>query len=204
MEELNQLLRKVTTINNDDDAERIFSEVAQELMSNYVIKKQDKQYRLLEIEFYWNSAQHPDVSTYRRKMKEGYWFLHPSGLDITFPSDEDAYGGILIRTIQSIDHPEEIYSGPWKCSDALFDFIPLDGAKSDIIPQLRKTVSPLFSGVPEQALRQGITKEHSEKYYTKGYCFYIKDPEWVKIKATNKPWNKRHSEYLEFKKGSDK
>ena len=56
-------------------------------------------------------------------------------------------------------------------------------------------------GYPElmQSLRQGITEKHTVEYNTKGYCYYVRVPEWEKKKAANKPWNKRRTEYLAFK-----
>ena len=134
MKELCNKLSLVKNIVNDSDAERIFGEIARELMTNYQVRKNNKQYRFLEIEFYWHSPKHPDESVYPRQTSEGYWFLHPSGVDITLPSTtSDSYGGILIRAMQNVAHPEEVYSGPWNCSDALFDYLPIDGSVNDMM-----------------------------------------------------------------------
>ena len=109
MKELRNILSLVNNIANDADAKRIFGEIAHELMSNYQVRKNNKQYRFLEIEFYWHSPNQPDESVYPRQKSEGYWFLHPSGVDITLPSTTtDSYGGILIRTMQNVAHPEEV------------------------------------------------------------------------------------------------
>ena len=201
MKELRNILSLVNNIANDADAKRIFGEIAHELMSNYQVRKNNKQYRFLEIEFYWHSPNHPDESVYPRQKSEGYWFLHPSGVDITLPSTTtDSYGGILIRTMQNVAHPEEVYSGPWNCSDALFDYLPMDGRVNDMIPQIvrisKDNAEPFQI---EQSLRQGITQKHTAEYYTKGYCYYVRVPEWEKMKAANKPWNKRRTEYMNFK-----
>ena len=88
----------------------------------------DDYYQMVEIEFYWYSPNHPDLSVYPRRSKAGNWFLHPSGVDITLEScvEEDismlqlrkdwenakknqenqnvvyskySYGGILIRSM---------------------------------------------------------------------------------------------------------
>lgn len=96
-------------------------------MSEYAIKKGGDFYQLVEIEFYWYSPNHPDLSVYPRKSAAGNWFLHPSGVDITLQSDVDkeiselrnewneakkdqtadysekySYGGILIRTLRKL------------------------------------------------------------------------------------------------------
>lgn len=180
MKELRNILSLVNNIANDADAKRIFGEIAHELMSNYQVRKNNKQYRFLEIEFYWHSPNHPDESVYPRQKSEGYWFLHPSGVDITLPSTTtDSYGGILIRTMQNVAHPEEVYSGPWNCSDALFDYLPMDGRVNDMIPQIvrisKDNAEPFQI---EQSLRQGITQKHTAEYYTKCYCYYVRVPDW--------------------------
>ena len=54
MKELCNKLSLVKNIVNDSDAERIFGEIARELMTNYQVRKNNKQYRFLEIEFYWH------------------------------------------------------------------------------------------------------------------------------------------------------
>lgn len=130
MEELVKLLKSVNNSSVKDNALEVFKKVATELMSKYAIKKGNDYYQMVEIEFYWYSPNHRDLSVYPRKSEAGNWFLHPSGVDITLKSDiikedgdisklrqrwEDAkknqeedyskkssYGGILIRTLRKL------------------------------------------------------------------------------------------------------
>ena len=127
MEQLGNLLRNIKADMNEKELVSQFKNIATKLMSEYAIKKGDNLYQMVEIEFYWYSPDHPDLSVYPRKSKAGNWFLHPSGVDITLEScvDEDisslrekwedakkeqkedyskesSYGGILIRTLRKL------------------------------------------------------------------------------------------------------
>lgn len=128
MEELVNLLAKIKPETKEEELDNVFKDVATKLMSEFAIKKGDDYYQMVEIEFYWYSPNHRDLSVYPRKSEAGNWFLHPSGVDITLKSnivkdDEDisklrlrwedakkeqkedyskksSYGGILIRTLR--------------------------------------------------------------------------------------------------------
>ena len=132
MAQLVELLERVNDSSVKDNAFEIFKEIATELMSKFAIKKGDDYYQMVEIEFYWYSHNHPDLSVYPRNSKVGNWYLHPSGVDITLEScvknidklrqDWDfaknkqeneenypkdcSYGGILIRTLRKFK-PED-------------------------------------------------------------------------------------------------
>ena len=78
--------------------------------------------------------------------------------------------------------------------------MPIDGSVNDMMPQIvRISEDDADPVLIEQSLRQGITEKHTAEYNTKGYCYYVRVPEWEKKKAANKPWNKRRTEYLAFK-----
>lgn len=127
MEQLLNLLEKVNDDSVKGQAFNVFKEIATKLMSEYAIKKGGDLYQMVEIEFYWYSPNHPDLSVYPRKSAADNWFLHPSGVDITLQSDVDkeiselrnewneakkdqtadysekySYGGILIRTLRKL------------------------------------------------------------------------------------------------------
>ena len=102
-----------------------FVRIAEILMWKYAIKKGDKRYAIVEIEFYLYSKDHKDYITYPRTIKAGRWFFHQSGVDLTFESNEISFGGILIRGLYKL-HPitkdEERYIfGPQKCVNELWD-----------------------------------------------------------------------------------
>ncbi|RYG11954.1 MAG: hypothetical protein EOO07_19800 [Chitinophagaceae bacterium] len=100
-----------------------FEAIARTLFDNYAIQTDNALYRFVEIEFYWNSTNHIDNSTYQRKHvdpKSGDWFFHFSGVDIALRNEQTGgYGGILIRKIYDINS-EKIINGPMVCAMKLF------------------------------------------------------------------------------------
>lgn len=107
----------------DKETESEFENIAQTLFDNYAIQTHNALYRLTEIEFYWNSPNHIDNSTYKRKHvdpKAGDWFFHYSGVDIALKNEETGgYGGILIRGLFDIERKTAI-KGPMVCAMKLF------------------------------------------------------------------------------------
>ncbi|UII19649.1 hypothetical protein [Fulvivirga ligni] len=78
------------------------------------------EYRLVEIEFYFNCEQHRDSSTHEHNLDAWQWRFHNSGLDITLweSDNREGYGGILIRSIKSLDG--NFTNGPRKVVSQLF------------------------------------------------------------------------------------
>lgn len=107
----------------EKETESEFENIARTLFDNYSVKTHDALYRLIEIEFYWNSPNHIDNSTYKRKHvdpKSGDWFFHYSGVDIALKNeDTGGYGGILIRGLYEINS-KKIIKGPMVCAMKLF------------------------------------------------------------------------------------
>jgi hypothetical protein len=106
-----------------NETEKEFETIASMLFNNFVIQADKALYRFVEIEFYWNSSNHIDNSTYQRKHvdpKSGDWFFHYSGVDIALKNEQTGgYGGILIRSIYDIDK-KAITKGPMICAMKLF------------------------------------------------------------------------------------
>jgi len=120
----------------DEDFQKDLQTFAESLFNNFQIKKGNKLYDFLEIEFYIYNEHHKDCITYERTCEAGYWFFHQSGVDISFKSnlkdkkkvledkskitEKEGYGGgILIRSI--CDDEGKDICGPQKCVDELFD-----------------------------------------------------------------------------------
>lgn len=106
-----------------NESQEGFKYIAQTLFNEYAIQTYDSLFRLIEIEFYWNSESHVDNSTYARKYvnpKAGDWFFHYSGVDIALRNeDTGGYGGILIRSIFDVKN-QKIYKGPQVCVMKMF------------------------------------------------------------------------------------
>jgi hypothetical protein len=107
----------------EKETEEVFEEIAQILFDRYAIQTHNTLYRLIELEFYWNSATHKDNSTYKRTHvdpKSGEWFFHYSGVDIALKNEKTGgHGGILIRGIYDTKKQQPI-KGPMVCAMQLF------------------------------------------------------------------------------------
>ena len=149
-----------------------FDTIADHLLNDYAIENHESLFRLIEIEFYWNSPTHNDNSTYSRKHtnpENGDWFFHYSGVDISLKSQLlKGHGGILIRGIYCLkeDRP---YSGPMVCAMKLFSGTNAfsSSIKTKIIPhkferkEFKKT--PRI-GLGKNAVESGT--KHLEYRYT--------------------------------------
>lgn len=120
-----------------------FEEAAKLLMNLCSIQKGEKEYEIVDIEFYMYNFQHPDVITYPRDMKLGRWFFHPSGVDLTFDSTPDRFGGILIRGIRNVNDDNDQILGPQKCVDVLWDnFNAFDNQYDTEYPIISSVANP--------------------------------------------------------------
>lgn len=169
----------VLTETNPSKIESIFKCIAENLLNNFVIRKGDKLYRMVEIEFYYNLTDTAHI-TYERMTKAGEWFNHDFGVDLTFKSNEKSYGGILIRSIHSVEPDEKFCNGPLKTRALLFQFDAL-GERSNV-PILeyypRETAI-----IPVAATRYNISEKQN-------FRFCIPRELWTKHKGyTAYPWD---------------
>lgn len=153
-----------------------FAEIAKTLFEEYAIQKGDKLYRLIEIEFYWNSKTHSDQSTYGRnhiQPKAGDWFFHYSGVDIALDNPElKGTGGILIRGIYDL-HEKKVIKGPMVCAMTLFSgFNAFEGSiQTKLIQKEGLEPFPITAG-----LRKGLGKNAQiNGMHKRNYAFSI-DP----------------------------
>lgn len=133
-------LKELLVISSDATKENVqdrFELLANKLFNEYEIVKGEKHYNFLEIEFYFYNDRHKDKTTYTRIMKAGKWHTHLSGIDISFESDKQHYGGILIRSI--IDDKGEVIAGPYSILIKLFDNIDIENNAGNL-PIIRKKI----------------------------------------------------------------
>ena len=107
-----------------------FTSIAERLLNVSRLRVGPQSYRLVEIEFYYWSDEHPDPFAHRDPIQFdiGHWYFHRThgvyrggsfkGLDLTFGHD-DASGGILIRGLETPDG--KLIDGPSLCVDHLLD-----------------------------------------------------------------------------------
>ncbi len=123
LEELVSALH-LNSINTPDEFDSIFDDIAYSLFNNFAIRRGEKLYRFVEIEFYHSLADDLDGKTLKRDSKAGDWFFHDYGVDIAFESDDTRYGGILIRSIvegDSYENGEIFTNGPRNSFWEIFD-----------------------------------------------------------------------------------
>jgi hypothetical protein len=149
------LKEKLEMVKSSEDFKNQMDGIAKSLLCDYQIKKGEKRYDILEIEFYYFDKGHPDIITYPRTAESGDWFFHQSGVDLCFKSvvvrDENTkndgrqgtinpqnshFGGILIRAIRRGDGA--LFLGPLNTCDELFDRLNAFGNNDDLMPLIEK------------------------------------------------------------------
>lgn len=154
MDKLKQLLSMLNADSTAETIQKTFSEIADILLFHSYIRTEYGNYRLLEIKFYFKNKNHMDDVTIKRKEKEGMWWLHEYGVDLSFNSDDtnkndddNYYGGILIRSMVSLNNDSQSdktwFFGPKNCCWELFYSDALDhSAAPRIIMNEDKTIFP--------------------------------------------------------------
>lgn len=166
MEKLEDLLSILNENSTCDEIQTVFSKIADILLCKSHIETSFGKYRLLEIEFYFYNPNHKDTVTIPRKEDAGMWWLHEYGVDISFKSESNYYGGILIRSILDEDGNKYI-CGPQKCCQELF-----------YSSALHKCFIPQIVGSDNKRIEFGATKRHikgKDKGTDGDYRFYAKD-----------------------------
>ena len=163
---MNELIKQLQSCPaSADDISNYFSETAKLLMNGYVISKRGVEYEIIDIEFYLFTPEHQDVITYPRNCKAGEWFFHQSGVDLTFATTENQFGGILIRGLREISEkpdPEKTTIGPLKCVDLLWDkFSAFEVVESEI-PIITKASKDLPQNNIESLLRKIPVKKDKQ------------------------------------------
>lgn len=158
---------------SEESIKQRFSLLANLLFNQYEIIKGERTYNFLEIEFYYYNHNHPDTTTYKRNMPAGQWHTHLSGIDVTFKSNNESYGGILIRSI--IDNEGNVINGPLCTLLELFDNIDIYGNNINV-PRIREKEKSETLHI-ETTTRFNI---NSGEYRNSKYRFYnaSKDIKW--------------------------
>ena len=120
-----------------------FDRIADKISKDIQIKINDAYYRIVDFEFYTYSNEFQDPHTYKhpQQLAAGKFYLHSSGVDITF-GDGINHGGILLRGIIKLDNEagqeaafmKEQFDGPQMVATELFSNLhPLDSHKKNEI-----------------------------------------------------------------------
>jgi hypothetical protein len=134
-----------------------FTRIADRLLNGSRLIVARQAYRLVEIEFYYWSATHPDPFTHRDPIQFdiGHWYFHRTrgtlrggsfkGLDLTF-GDGPTSGGILIRGMET--PAGTLIDGPSLCVDHL-----LDATGADTVAALERAVGRRLAWDEDNPLR---------------------------------------------------
>ena len=128
---------------NQETTLKAFDAIANKISRDINIKINQVHYRIVDFEFYVYSTSLPDPHTYKNdlQLQNGKFYLHSSGVDITF-GDGINHGGILLRSIiklydgseQEHGFMKQQFDGPQNVATELFSNLnPLDSfEKNDI------------------------------------------------------------------------
>jgi hypothetical protein len=157
-----------------------FDKIANKFLNNVCIKINQSYYRITDFEFYPYSDNFPDPQTHKNKLQleNSKFYLHSSGIDITF-GDGVNYGGILLRGIV------KLFDGAKKESG--FSKEQFDGPQI-VATELFSNLNPLGgNGLNEIALIE-IDNQNEETFFAPGkLCLKTK-----RIGLTPKIQDKEH------------
>jgi 3-methyladenine DNA glycosylase Mpg len=160
---------------NNKDVNGSFKRIASELMNDWILISNDNKYRIAEIEFYFNhKGLHEDSYTHGHELQKqsGKWYLHGSGIDITF-GNEDCYGGILIRALQDLQDEKNYIYGPINSLTEIFKNFG-DVYKHQITVGLERDSEGLIKKEkPIAAPRVGLNKAKDALMHEKFYRFLV-------------------------------
>lgn len=86
------------------------------LLQDYALEVAGVKFAFAEIEIYTSA----DKNTYKRTSSAGDIFFHNYGFGICFKSSEEAYGGVLVRSLWPLEGAEPI-AGPRRCANAILN-----------------------------------------------------------------------------------
>ncbi len=172
------------------DYQELFDTMAKYMLAKLAIKVGETLYSIVEVEFYYcnkSTANNKTFNcTYKRDCKAEEWFLHYSGLDVSFATskDKECYGGILIRGLINKDD-NNLIAGPLRCANELINQCFKNEDKS--LPQLVECENDIKGGI-YSTIRQGIeTGKQLDKIrdvYPR-FAYYIEGIEWPKYYGAN-------------------
>lgn len=185
-------LKKRLQLNPESKFENEFKEIADALFNNFVIRKGDRKFRFVEIEFYHSRTEKTPI-TYSRTAPAGTWFFHQSGVDLTFESRGDCYGGILIRAIREICPDSHTICGPYKVMALLFDqFNAFSTPDNFPFVEADNTLTEVNPEQPEA--RWNLNKDKWGKDAEAAFRYFLPESEWnveKPIKYTAYPFKKK-------------
>jgi len=150
--------------------------IASDLMNNWLLKVGDKEFRICEIEFYYDhkkEADDPYIHGNELQSQYGRWYFHGSGLDFTIGC-VDYSASILVRAICDRIEPEKHYIyGPLNVVSEIFKNFGSLNEKEIRIGLAESFASAGPQEIPIAARRVGLNPEKDKKMYDALYRFLI-------------------------------
>jgi len=134
------------------DFEERFAQISDQLLNTVALVINGKRYRFTEVEYYFTCSTHNDPFTHCDDVQYtlANWYFHKSGksyksgsykgLDISIGNSEKEAGGILIRSIESLDGTANVVCGPSKTVDKVLELCKAEtnAVKTFVEEQLKK------------------------------------------------------------------
>lgn len=154
-------LKNAMSVKTDATTEQIqstFEDIASFLMNKCSIEYRVTKYRFIDLEFYYFSDKHRDISVHPRNSNALSWYINDfGGIDLNFESKiekikvennkkisfrylltEDSYfGGILIRQLKNLSTGDTL-DGPWKVAELFRELDALSKIQNNPILRLDK------------------------------------------------------------------
>lgn len=174
---------------DNNDIEGSFDRIARKLLTECVLKVNDTNFEITEIEFYYFfPGVHEDKYTHPHTFEAGKWRYHNQGLDITLQGSDIQDGGILIRGIKSGDM---YVNGPLKVVQKIYETFAQCTDDNHIIllevPQNGKKLLKTFRHIPNKV----SYPEFHHMYYR-----YLTDLDSLDIPANEKSLIRENNKFL--------
>lgn len=162
-------------LNNNIPINQQFDNLANEVFNQWILKVNQTTFKIIELEMYYYSKtlNHLDGFTHPHNRFEKEFRFHHAGVDITFNSNPNDYGGMLIRSIQNLNN-QQITNGPRRTLATIFETFGKITQKSTI--QLIKTTSPanyLYIKTKRVGLNSPNRKTPDHNRYKNSHYRYI-------------------------------
>jgi hypothetical protein len=117
-------LKELLKQHPNENHEKWFDEIANELMNHNLLCVGNNHYRIVECEIYYNNNKDhidPFIHRHEKQLQNGTIYFHGFGVDLTFgDTEKNIHGGILIRSVRNIEGENKYTNGPYRFVEQLF------------------------------------------------------------------------------------
>eukprot|EP01117_Protostelium_nocturnum_P006451 TRINITY_DN2324_c1_g2_i2.p1 TRINITY_DN2324_c1_g2~~TRINITY_DN2324_c1_g2_i2.p1 ORF type:complete len:344 (+),score=124.45 TRINITY_DN2324_c1_g2_i2:1176-2207(+) len=179
----------ISTLKSNQEYENYFTMLSEVLLNHFILRANGVPLRILEIEFYFTNNNpkedssspliHHDPFTHCDTIQKqtAVWYFHRTagayrggtykGLDIAIGQGDEHIGGILIRSIQSLNDGK-IVCGPCKSVDHILELCKVDGIRELVDEKMGGVISCL---PPNSQFLPDGTKGNPILYLERGDSF---------------------------------